>query len=222
MSEWPSPTDPGPGGAPDAAGGAPPVRVAGVIPAAGASRRMGTPKALLDAGGRSFVSAVVGALVGGGCAPVVVVTGPAQADVRRRAEGAGALVLENPEPGEGPITSLRLALAALGPHVDAVAVLPVDYPAVRAETVAALLDALGVGDAPLVLPAVGGRRGHPAVFHRRLFPELLDPRLEGGARTVVHRHLERARLVEVGDPAILTDIDTPQAYRAFLGARREP
>ncbi|NJD18716.1 MAG: nucleotidyltransferase family protein, partial [Gemmatimonadetes bacterium] len=110
------------------------MRVAGVVPAAGASTRMGAPKALLDAGGRSFVAAAVGALVGGGCDPVVVVTAAGPADVRRRAEAAGAVVLVNPDPGEGPITSLRIALAALGPGVDGMAVLPVDHPAVRAET----------------------------------------------------------------------------------------
>jgi CTP:molybdopterin cytidylyltransferase MocA len=183
---------------------------------------MGRPKALLDAGGRSFVAAVVGSLVGGGCDPVVVVTGVAQPDVRRRAEAAGAFVLENPEPGEGPITSLRLALAAVGMGVDGVAVLPVDHPAVRPETVAALLDAFAATGAPLVLPTLDGRRGHPALFHRRLFAELLDPGLEGGARAVVHRHQGEATLVEVEDPGILADIDTPEAYRAAFGARSDP
>ncbi|HSW30563.1 MAG TPA: nucleotidyltransferase family protein [Longimicrobiales bacterium] len=196
--------------------------VAGVVPAAGASARMGRPKALLDAGGRSFVAAVVGALVGGGCDPVVVVIGAGQPEVRRRAEGAGALVLENPDPGEGPITSLRLALVALGTSADGMAVLPVDHPAVRAKTVAALVAALGAVGGPLVLPTFGGHRGHPAVFHRRLFPELLDPALEGGARTVVHRHLQEAGLVEVDDPGVLADIDTPDAYRAVYGAWKEP
>jgi xanthine dehydrogenase accessory factor len=149
---------------------------------------------------------------------VVVVTGRAQAEVRRRAEGAGALVVENPEPGEGPITSLRLALAALGSAVEGIALLPVDHPAVRPETVAALLQALAEGDAPLILPTFHGRRGHPVVFRRSLFPELLDPRLEGGARTVVHRHLDAAHLVELDDPGILADIDTPEAYRARFRA----
>jgi len=198
------------------------MRIAGVVPAAGASARMGTPKALLDAGGRSFVAAVVGALVGGGCDPVVVVTAAGQADVRRRAEAAGAVVLVNPDPGEGPITSLRIALAALGPGVDGVAVLPVDHPAVQAETVAALLEAFASGGAPLVLPVRGGERGHPALFRRTLFAELQEPGLEGGARTVVRRHLGAARLVEVDDPGILTDIDTPEAYRAAFGRGSTP
>ncbi|GMV05594.1 MAG: 4-diphosphocytidyl-2C-methyl-D-erythritol synthase [Gemmatimonadota bacterium] len=197
-----------------------PARVAGVVPAAGASTRMGRPKALLDAGGRSFVAAVVGALVGGGCDPVVVVVGPGQDDVARRAKAAGALVLENADPGEGPITSLRLALAAARGDADALALLPVDHPLVRPETVAALVDAWRSGGAPLVLPVHQGKRGHPALLGRALFPELLRADLEGGARTVVHAHLDAALLLEVDDAGTVTDIDTPEAYRAaFQGTR---
>jgi CTP:molybdopterin cytidylyltransferase MocA len=197
---------------------APPPRVAGVVPCAGRSERMGTSKALLDAGGRSFLAAVVGALVGGGCDPVVVVVGPDQEDEARRAKAAGALVLGNPEPGDGPITSLRLALQALGATVEGVAYLPVDHPLVTPETVAALVGTLLSGDAPLVLPTVAGRRGHPALFRRTLFPALLDPTLEEGARTVVQAHLEHAALVEVDDAGAVADIDTPAAYRAAFRA----
>jgi nicotine blue oxidoreductase len=175
---------------------------------------MGTSKALLDAGGRSFVAAVVGSLVGGGCDPVVVVVGPGQTDEARRAEAAGALVLENPDPGEGPVTALRLALDALAGQVEGVAFLPVDHPLVRPETVALLVETLRSGAAPLVIPVHDGGRGHPALFRHTLFAELRDRALEGGARTVVHAHLQEAALVDVDDPGVVQDIDTPAAYRA--------
>jgi CTP:molybdopterin cytidylyltransferase MocA len=197
-------------------------RVAGVIPCAGASTRMGRSKALLDAGGRSFVAATVGALIGGGCDPVVVVVGPGQADEARRARAAGATVLDNAEPGEGPITSLRLALAWLGDEVQGVAFLPVDHPLVRSETVIALRAALQRGGAPLVLPVFNGERGHPALFHRSLLPALSDPDLQGGARTVVHAHLRDATLVAVEDPGVITDIDDEDAYRRAFGREVAP
>ena len=198
------------------------MKVAGVVPAAGASTRMGAPKALLDAGGRSFVSAAVGALIGGGCDPVAVVVGPGQDEVARKARGAGAMVLVNPEPGEGPITSLRLALAVLGPEAHGVAVRPVDHPRVRPETVALLVETFLTSGAPLVLPTLHGQRGHPAIFARRLFASLMDPRLEGGARSVVHQHLAEAVPVEVEDAGVLEDIDTPDAYRASFGPGGRP
>lgn len=198
------------------------MKVAGVVPAAGASTRMGAPKALLDAGGRSFVSAAVEALIGGGCDPVAVVVGPGQDEVARKARAAGAMVLVNPDPGEGPITSLRLALAALGPEARGVAFLPVDHPRVRPETVALLVETCLSTEAPLVLPTLRGRRGHPAIFGRRLFPRLMDPGLEGGARSVVHQHLGEAVLVEVEDAGVLEDIDTPDAYRTAFGPGGRP
>lgn len=194
------------------------LRVAGVIPAAGASSRMGTPKALLDAGGRSFVVSAVGSLAAGGCDPVVVVVGPGHHEAARRAAEAGARVLVNHDPGEGPITSVRLALSALTTSVDAIALLPVDHPTVEPSTVTALVHALCDSRAPLAIPVFQGRRGHPALFARELFPALLDPTLVGGARSVVHARLDDAALVEVDDPGVVADVDTPAAYRASFGA----
>ncbi len=198
----------------------PDPRVAGVVPCAGSSTRMGSSKALLDAGGRSFLAATVGSLVAGGCDPVVVVLAAGQTDEERRARDAGALPLLNPEPGEGPITSLRIAIQALGDSVEGVALLPVDHPCVLPETVTVLNQALLEGDAPLVLPSFEGKRGHPAFLRRTLFPELLDPSLEGGARSVVHAHLTEALVIDVEDAGVVLDIDTPEAYaRAFPAGR---
>jgi xanthine dehydrogenase accessory factor len=170
-------------------------------------------------GGRSFLSRVVSSLARGGCDPVVVVTSGDES-VSEAALAAGARVLVNPEPGEGPITSLRLALAAIEPEIDAIAYLPTDHPLVTEDTVALLLEAARRSEAPLTLPVVGEKRGHPAVFRRSLFGALLDPSLEGGARTVVHRELPRAELVRVEDRGSILDIDTPERYPEALREMR--
>ena len=195
------------------------ARVAGVVPCAGASARMGRPKALLDAGGRTFLAAVVEALRSGGCDPVIVVCAAGAEAEAREADASGALALVNPDPGEGPITSLRLALTHVDDDTAGVAYCPVDHPFVRTDTVALLLKTFARGDAPLVVPVFGDRRGHPALFRASLFAELVDPELEGGARTVVHRHLDDAELVAVDDPGVVADIDTPEAYRTELAER---
>ena len=192
---------------------------AGVIPCAGASVRMGRPKALLRVGGVTFLGRAVHSLLEGGCAPVVVVLAGGDAAGTREAEAAGAQVLINPNPGEGPITSLRLALAAVGRDAAGLVVLPVDHPLVRADTVVALIAAAHAAGADLTLPVHGSERGHPAVFGAALFAELADPALEGGARTVTYRHLEGALLVEVDDAGVLTDIDTPEIYESVLAAQ---
>lgn len=189
---------------------------AGVVPSAGASTRMGTDKGLLKVDGRSFLERTVHALAEGGCAPVLAIVAEGEEELAEEAVAAGAVVLFNPDPGGGPITSLRIALAALDGLVDGVAYLPVDHPMVRADTVRELLDSSRTRQAALTIPTYRSKRGHPAVFGRALFVELLDPALEGGAKTVVHRHLSEALLVEVDDEGVLIDVDTPEAYRAVL------
>jgi len=178
---------------------------------------MGAPKALLDAGDGPFVRHVIHALLGGGCDPVVVVVRDVHGPEAAVARAAGALVVANPTPAGGPVTSLRAALGHLGTRPAGVAFLPTDHPLVTANTVRMLLDAFRGGDAQVVVPVHRGRRGHPPVFARALFAELADPTLRGGARTVIHRHLDHACLVEVEDPGVLLDIDTPEAYRRAFG-----
>lgn len=174
---------------------------------------MGRPKGLLRLGEASFAQRVIRALRDGGCRPVVVVVDEGDVELVEHLAGEDATVLTNPDPGEGPITSLRLALRQLKGRVDAVVYLPLDHALVEAEHVSALLEAAREADAALALPVHEGKRGHPAYFSRLLFDELLDPVLEGGARTVVHRHLDGACLLDTDDPAVVADIDTPEAYR---------
>lgn len=210
--------------------------MAGIVPAAGRSSRMGTPKPLLDAGGRSFLQAVVAALSGGGCAPVVVVVRDGSGPVAAMARRAGARVVENPDPSPGPIASLRAGIRALEGaeategsqrRVEGVAFCPVDHPRVRPGTVEELLEAFRAAEAPAVVPAVEGRRGHPVIFGRELFDELFADDLEEGARSVLRRRGEEVREVEVEDEGVLVDIDTrreyrrhfPEAYRARFQSR---
>jgi len=188
----------------------------GVVPSAGASRRMGRSKALLPLEGTPFVRHAVTALRDGGCAKVLVVVADGDARVAEESAAAGAHVIVNPDPGEGPITSLRLALEQLDPGVAGIVWLPVDHPLVLPETVRALLAEARASGAAVTLPVRGTKRGHPAVFRRALFGELLDPSLEGGARTVVHRHLHHARLLPVDDRGVTADIDTPEAYERIV------
>lgn len=189
-----------------------------MVPACGLSTRMGSAKALLDAGGQSFLTRVVSALAEGGCVPVVVVVREAAGAVAREAEAAGAVAAANPDPGEGPISSIRLALAGWGGGMDGCAVCPVDHPLVTSATVRALATCFGEPSTDIVIPTWRGRRGHPAIFHRRVFPELLDPALPEGARTVVRRRPSRVRECAVDDAGVVADIDTPSEYRGHFQA----
>lgn len=176
---------------------------------------MGSAKALLDAGGLTFLWRVVSALSAGGCSPVVVVVRDERGAVATEAEARGAVVVGNPNPDEGPISSIRLALGEWGEGVDGCAVCPVDHPLIGGATVGALAACFAEAGAGtgIVIPTYRGRRGHPAIFHRRLFRELLDPHLPEGARTVVRSSPTRVREFPVDDPGVVADIDTPAEYR---------
>ena len=188
---------------------------------------MGTAKAAMQLDGRTFVQRVVDALREGGCVEVIVVVPHHDAAVTAAARETGACVVMNPDPGEGPITSMRLAIEQLDEDVDAIAWLPVDYPLVDGAIVRHLRTSMSARSATLALPVheyfVDGvrheKRGHPAVFARALFSELADPDLDGGARRVVHRHLADAALATVRDPRVVTDIDTPSDYDAVQAGR---
>ena len=186
--------------------------VPAVIPAAGRSHRMGSPKALLDAGGVSFLGRILGSLRDGGAFPLVVVVRSPSGPVTEEAVRHGGEVVVNPDPTPGPVSSLQAGLRALPESVPAVLLAPVDHPLFSASTVRALIRAFSDTRAPVIVPAYDGWRGHPVLFSQALFPELLEPDLPEGARTVIRRYLDSRVQLAVDDPGILTDIDTPEEY----------
>lgn len=197
--------------------------VAGVVLAAGASARMRVPKALLDAGGVTFVARLVETFAAGGCEPVVVVgasgTGALAEEVGR---GPGALVV-NPDGRGGQIGTLRVALDHLEGMADppaALAFTPVDNPFVAPATVRALVEAWRTSGAAVVLPRFGDVRGHPALVDMNVAAEFRAEGLREGARTVVRRDPGRVLEVEVADPGVADDLDTPARYRARLSRMR--
>ncbi|HEX9338404.1 MAG TPA: NTP transferase domain-containing protein, partial [Pseudonocardiaceae bacterium] len=137
------------------------VRVAGLLLAAGAGRRMGLPKALVPYRGRLFVESAADVLAQGGCRPVVIVLGAAADQVRASADLDGFQVVDNPDWNEGMGASVRVGLTHLGrlSDVTAVVVLPVDVPGVTPAAVARLVAVAGP-DA-LARASFDGVPGHP-------------------------------------------------------------
>ena len=182
---------------------------------------MGVPKALLDAGGVSFVARLMASLADAGCRPVVVVgaseTGKLADEVGR---GPGELVV-NPGGQGGQIGSLCAALDYLGALADspvAVAFTPVDNPFVAPRTVRALIGAWRRSRAAIVMPRYSDKRGHPVVADMGLAAEFRASDLPEGARTVVRRDPGRVLEVEVADPGVADDLDTPGHYLARSSA----
>ncbi len=196
------------------------MSLAGVVLAAGPSVRMGIPKALLDFRGQSFVIRIVDALAALEVKPRLVVLGADAARVRPLlATAPDCHVVENPDVAAGPIASLRCALAALRPaRPEGLLAWPVDLPHVRIATVERIIEAYRHARPPAVVPAFGGRRGHPVLWDEALFAELETSAnaTRHGARAVLKAHEDELAVVAVDDPAVLDDVNTPADYERLV------
>ena len=195
------------------------MSLAGLILAAGESRRMGSPKALLDFEGETFLDRLV-LMLGGSCSPVIVVLGFEPQRIRaglRRAELA--TFVTNPDYRRGQLSSLQRGLAAVPPEAEGVMFTPVDYPAVRPSTIARIARRFQTRQPNewLVVPRSQGRHGHPVCLVRALIPEFLALADDAQARDVIRRHREHTVYLDVDDAGILKDVDDPESYARLMG-----
>jgi molybdenum cofactor cytidylyltransferase len=187
-----------------------------IVLAAGASSRMGRPKAMLDSGGRTFVRRVLDTLREAGLTDVAVVIRPEADDVAREIAAAGfGRAITNTDPTRGQLSSLVAGLDAVDePRVIAALVTLVDVPLVSVSTVSALLARVPRSAAPIVRATCGNRHGHPVVFKRELFDPLRRADPAAGAKAVLRAHAIED--VDTGDPGVVEDVDTPEDYRRVI------
>ena len=184
---------------------------AAVILAAGCSSRMGTPKALLDAGGgATFLDRLAGVFLDCGCAVYAVVAGQAEQVASSARRAPEIVFVLNPDPSRGQISSLQCGLRAAAHGAAGVFFTPVDAPGVQRETVHALQQAFGETD--YVVPVFQGRRGHPVLMRVACVAEFLNPPAGATARDLLQARRAATRFLEVPDSAILDDIDDPDSY----------
>lgn len=183
--------------------------VAALVLAAGAGRRYGQPKALVERDGQLLVERAVRTAEGGGCDRVVVVLGAAAAEVRQRADLGQAIRVENRDWASGIGSSLRVGLVTLAvTEVVATVVLLVDMPGVTPAAVRRLAR-FATPDA-LAMARYDERPGHPVLLGRDHWPQVSRSALgDVGARPYLSRHWAAVRLVPCGDVADDTDLDTP-------------
>jgi molybdenum cofactor cytidylyltransferase len=192
--------------------------ITGIVLAAGSSSRLGRPKQLLELGGKPVLQHVVDAAEAGGVDETLVVIGHAAKDVAAtvRLPESARFVLNHDHAG-GQSTSLRAGLQAVGAGSLAAVVLLGDQPEVRPQAIAAVIEAWQLGEGELLQASYGGRPGHPVMFDRVVWPEVLFATGDKGARSVLAGQRERVRHIEVGgNPP--HDIDTEEDY-ALLRAR---
>ncbi|HZC46036.1 MAG TPA: nucleotidyltransferase family protein, partial [Candidatus Acidoferrum sp.] len=185
------------------------IQIEGIMLAAGESRRMGYPKPLLEVGGRPFVEHIAETMLA--VVPrLVIVIGAHRERVRAAIPRDERIaIVENPNYLRGQLSSLKVGLGAMRPESAAALVHLGDHPMVRVETFRAVVDTYNRTGKPIVIARHDGHRGHPVIFDRTLFDELLSAPEEEGARYVVNADPSRIAYVDLPDPGINLDLDTP-------------
>jgi molybdenum cofactor cytidylyltransferase len=196
----------------------------GVILAAGESSRMGRPKALLPWRRGTFLSDAIRTL-NNYSDLVIVVAGTHANEIRPIADANAAYLVRNLHPERGQFSSLQLGLQeVLNRGRDAAIIALVDRPPAKAETIAFLQREFLVHaerDFWAVVPEFSGTHGHPIVVGREMMGKILDAPAHSTARDVMHANQSRIAYVQVTDPFVTMNIDTPEDYQRLIDTSPE-
>jgi molybdenum cofactor cytidylyltransferase len=194
--------------------------IAGIILSAGASSRMGTPKALLQFHGETFLDRLIRLFSEVGVAPIVVLGHHAEQIRNGIQRGADPTFVVNPDPERGMLSSLQCALLAIPEQTEAAMFLPVDHPNLEADTLGKLIARFNADQPAVTVPTFQDKHGHPVLIARALIAELLALPSTAQASDVIHRYRTQTTYIPVDDPAVTTDIDDPATYAALLSNQK--
>jgi molybdenum cofactor cytidylyltransferase len=178
-----------------------------IVLAAGASNRMGSPKALLAIEGTTFLGRIAQTARAAGSTSVIAVVGPPDGDQVKAKLPPGVATSFNPDPSRGMLSSIQAGVQALPRGSVAALVWPVDQPEVSEATVRRIL---GAHPGKIVVPRHGGKGGHPVRVPAKLFAAIAALPPEAGLRALYELHPADLLMIEVDDAAVTRDIDTPQ------------
>ncbi len=195
------------------------MRSFAIVPAAGRSARMGSPKLLLPWKGRTVFEHVLETWQSSQVESVVVVIHPTDTQLAAMARSIGAHVVVPSTPPPDMKSSVQHGLGFCRDHFkpqpeDAWLLAPADMPAFTVETINHLLDQFAalppMDDRPILVPSYGGKQGHPVIFPWAVAVEVDALASDEGINALTARH--QPIEVPVADDGILSDLDIPDDY----------
>jgi molybdenum cofactor cytidylyltransferase len=188
--------------------------LAAVILSAGASSRMGRPKALIPYREGTFLEHLIQVTRHPRVGITRVVLGAGADEIRNITKLDEPLVVVNPNWQQGQLSSICSGIRSLdGIETDGLILCPVDHPLVSARLVGDLIGQFYSNRKSIVLPTYDGRRGHPVIFSSALYGELLAAPPDKGARAVVWAHSSDVLEVPTSEEGVVLNINDPDMLR---------
>lgn len=192
--------------------------ISGLILGAGASTRLGPPKQLLPFRDTTMLGWVVAqAQSAASLDEIIVVLGRAADEIRGRVDFGAARVVENPVFSEGCSSSYRAGIASLNPQSEAIMIILGDQPGITPEIINLLAESWRHQEAPIALCSYRGRRGHPMIFAKSMFDQLIDLHGDKAAWKLVDANSDAVQEVHLDLP-FPDDVNTPADFERLATA----
>lgn len=191
--------------------------LAAVILSGGASRRMGSPKALLPYQGRPFLDHLLEVAKHPQIGIRRVVLGAHAEPIARQTNLTHDEIVINDEWEKGQLSSIQAALRSLPPETEGIILFLIDHPLISAALVGEVIEAFYRSRKRIVLPLYAGRRGHPVIFSSALYGELMSAPLETGARAVVWAHTNEIEAVQTNEEGCVLNLNDPDTMKKAFG-----
>ncbi len=193
------------------------VKVAGLVVAAGSGKRMAVlgPKPFLKFNDQTFIEKIVDQMLRCAVEPIYVVTNPIHAERMKKLIGEKAETVINRHSELGMFSSVQCGIFALMGKGDVCLMTPVDLPLVKDDTYRKIVAACITNPEKVIKPVYMNQRGHPVAIPASIYPSILEALPTSTLRNILRQFYESELPVEVSDPGIIRNINTPELYNQF-------
>ena len=196
--------------------------IGAILLAAGESSRLGTPKQLLLYKGQTLLQHILNSAIASNAHPVIVVLGAHAAIIEKKIDSNTATVIVNDTWQEGMASSIRVGIKNLlqvNPSVEGAVLVVCDQPYISSSLLNDLMEAQQKTGKPIITCSYANTFGPPTLFHKSIFPELLQLKGDVGARNILRNHADKVEAIWF--PQGNEDIDTKADYEKLSKDIRE-